>query len=304
MRTAILLALLGCAPPPAAVVEGCRILGSPVALPASIRETSGLALSRGDSATLWTHNDSGNDPVLFALDSLGAFIRQVTVTGATVVDWEDIAAGPCEAGSCLMIGDIGDNAGQRDSISIYVVPEPGPSDSATAPAVVFHTRYPDRPQDAEALFVLPTGDIYVVTKGRRDSIALYRYPKSEQHPGGTTRLERVRALAPRPSSSGGRVTGASASPDGRFVAIRTYEALYIYETASLIGNQPTTAAVFNLRRLNERQGEAVALGDNGDVRLSTEAEGNGYPLFSRLKCDLPEAAAAAGSGPGAQALNP
>lgn len=300
----MLLALLACAPQKAAVIEACRALGDPVTLPASIRETSGLALSRSDSATLWTHNDSGNSPVLFALDSLGAFIRQVTVTGATVVDWEDIASGTCGTGHCLIIGDIGDNAGRRDSISIYVVPEPAPSDSATAPAVVFHARYPDRPQDAEALFVLPTGDIYVVTKGRRDSIALYRYPKGGQHPGGTAQLERVRALGPRPSRSESLVTGASASPDGRFVAIRTYEALYIYETASLMGGGPTAPVAFDVRRLKQTQGEGVALGDSGEVHLSTEAGRGGYPEFSRLKCDLPGPVVPAGRAPGAQTPNP
>ena len=303
---ALAIGFLACQPAPglAGNSPACTVLAPARDLPGAVFETSGLAFGRRSPGVLWTHNDSGNEPILYALDTTGTFLGQVRVIGASVLDWEDIAAGPCDSGSCLFIGDTGDNGEQRDSISFYVVPEPAPADSVTLPAVVFHARYPDRPQDTEAIFVLPTGDIYLVTKGRRDSIAIYRFPQSEQHPGSTARLERVRGLWPRPSNGSGRVTGASATPNGRFVAIRSYGALYIYETVSLLGAGPARPTVFNLRPLNERQGEGIAISDGGDVRLSSEGERSGSPEFSRLKCDLPEPAVAAQNTPGAQASNP
>ena len=39
---------------------------------------------------------------------------------------------------------------------------------------------------------------------------------------GKPTLELVRRLAPEPTQLGDRVTGASASPDGRYVVVRTY----------------------------------------------------------------------------------
>jgi len=289
--TGLTLFLLACSrderPSPAALVSSpCRVEQSGRRLPPAVRETSGLALGRRSPGVLWTHNDSGNEPVLFAFDSAGTLLGQVRVTGAGLVDWEDLAAGPCEAGTCLFIADIGDNGGRRDSVSIYMVPEPEPAASETAPAAVLHARYPDGPRDAEAMFVLPSGDIHIVSKGRRDSIALYRLSKSNQRPGGTVVLERVRALWPRPASSLDHVTGAGASPDGRWVTIRTYRTLYIYASGDLTGPGSPPLATFDLRPLGERQGEAVALNDSGGVWLSSEARAQHGPRWAHVACTL------------------
>ena len=118
-------ALVACAPG-AQDTAPCTIATNARELHSDILETSGLALSRRTPGVLWTHNDSGNEPFLYALDSTGTIMGHVRVSGAALIDWEDMAAGPCNAGTCLFIADIGDNPGRRDSISIYVVPEPLP----------------------------------------------------------------------------------------------------------------------------------------------------------------------------------
>jgi hypothetical protein len=46
------------------------------------------------------------------------------------------------------------------------VPEPSAYAEAVTPAAVLHARYPDGPRDADAVFVLPTGDLYILSKGR------------------------------------------------------------------------------------------------------------------------------------------
>jgi len=287
----MVLVLLACRPAEkepagAGELELCQVRRTGVALPASVRETSGLALSHRTPGVLWTHNDSGNEPVLFALDTAGVMLGQVRVTGAGLVDWEDLGAGPCEAGTCLFIADIGDNLGLRDSVTIYVVPEPLPTDVETAPTIAFHARYPDGARDAEGVFVLTSGDIYIVSKGGRGPIAIYRFPLTAQIPGTTATLERVRELWPR-SSPGLRVTGATISPDGRWVMTRTYRMLFRYSTDELIGGKTALPTEFDLRPLHERQGESVALSDSGDVWLTSEADGRwAAPAFSRLFCRL------------------
>jgi hypothetical protein len=100
-------------------------------------------------------------------------------------------------------------------------------------------------------------------------------------------LEAVRELAPQPREVGDRVTGASATPDGRWVAVRTYAALALYRTADLLGNgQP--AAQFDLDPLAEPQGEAVSLANDGNVVLTTEGSGKHLPAtIAHLHCVLP-----------------
>jgi hypothetical protein len=225
--------------------------------------------------------------MLFAIDTSGALLGQVTVTGATLVDWEDIAAGPCDGKSCLFIADIGDNARSRSSVAIYMVPEPAPESGQTEPARVLLAQYPEGAQDAEAIFVLPDGGIYLVTKGRRAEIALYRFPRTTAQAGGIVTLERVRSLWREPRSEWDRVTGATASPDGRWVAIRTYRTLFLFSAEQLTGKGEAPSTRFDLSPLRERQGESVALADDGQVWLTTEAERRrDRPAMTQLKCRL------------------
>ena len=282
-----LILCAACEPPPPEVPQACQIVRANIPLSRDVRETSGLVLSRQSPGLFWTHNDSGNEPHLFLLDSAGTLRGRVRVIGIEPRDWEDLATGPCDAGTCLFIGDIGDNPERRDSISIYVVPEPVPTDSVTTAVTRYNVRYPDRAQDAEAMFVVPTGDIYLVTKGRRDSVALYRLPKHAQVPDTLVTLEKVRSLWPRPSRGFDRVTGATTSRDGARVAIRSYGAIYLFATDSLLRNG-APLVTYDLRPLRERQGEGIALGDNGQVWLTSEGKGGGaVPALSQLTCALP-----------------
>lgn len=264
------------------VAADCMVEDAGRQLPEEVRESSGLARSSTRADLLWTHNDAGNDAELFAVDATGALITRVQVSGVEAVDWEDIESGPCVGGSCLFIADIGDNDAERDHITVYRVPEPESEATEATGAVALTARFPDAPQDAEAFFVLPGGDAFLVTKGRHGAITLYRYPTT---PEAVATLERVRELWPEPQNSDDRVTGASGSPDGRWVGIRTLKHLYVYPAAALVGGSPAEPAVVDLSPLNEGQGESVSIGSDGTVWLSSEAESRSdRATLSRMRC--------------------
>ena len=85
-------------------------------LPNTVRETSGLALA---GPFLWTHNDSGGLPMLYALDTTSGILRRECQIGlATAIDWEDISRGD----QYMYIGDIGNNAGTRRDLRFYRIP--------------------------------------------------------------------------------------------------------------------------------------------------------------------------------------
>ncbi|MBK9337789.1 MAG: T9SS type A sorting domain-containing protein [Lewinellaceae bacterium] len=86
-------------------------------LSGTVKETSGLMLADG---RLWTHNDSGDGPFLYQVDTLtNAILQTVTIGGATHVDWEDMAFD----GVYFYIGDFGNNAtGNRTDLKIYKFP--------------------------------------------------------------------------------------------------------------------------------------------------------------------------------------
>ena len=259
----------------------CAVVQQLQPLPEDGRETSGLTVGRRHPDLLWTHNDSGFEPFIYELDhnrTLKAFFR---VTGGEVTDWDDMEAGECETGSCLYVADIGDNAGARSSVMVYEIPEPELPATEVAPIRTLHVRYPDGAQDAEAFFRLPSGEMYIVTKGRQGTIKLYRLAA-----GGGEVLALVREVLPHPENERDRVTAATASPDGKWVAIRTYRTLYIYRTDDLTGDG-AAARTFSLVGLNEKQGESVTLANDGSMWLTSEAEDpKDMPMIGRLSCAL------------------
>jgi hypothetical protein len=185
------------------------------------------------------------------------------------------------------VADVGDNRRGSRPLDLWVVPEPDGTEEESAPARRYRARYPDgRARDAEALFVLPDGAVYLVNKGTRETVELWRWP-TPLAAGADVKLERVRGLALEPEQVGDRVTGASASPDGRWVAVRTYSLLAIYRTADLLGaGEP--AVRMDLTPLGEAQGEGVALGNDGTVVLTSESRNRHIPgSVAVLSCELP-----------------
>lgn len=284
-----LLMVAGCAAGGGAdaTESACTIQQHSVPLPAGLAENSGVAIGQRAQDVLWIHNDSGDDPVVYAVSAAGALIGRVRVEGAKNRDWEDIATGPCPQGSCLYIGDIGDNAEDRRDVDVYRVSEPDPRSTTTAKADRFQLRYPDGARDAEALFVLPSEEIFIVTKGIDSPVEVYRYPPPLR-PGRTVVLERVAALSPPARDEVLRVTGASASPSGDWVSVRTYGWLMLYRTEQFVAGNTEPALLVNLSPLGEAQGEAVALADDGTVILGSEGPSKrATGTLARLLCRLP-----------------
>jgi hypothetical protein len=247
----------------------CQPSGGLVRL-AELPEASGLALSRTTPGRLWTHNDSGA-PVLFALDAAGRVAGRVTVNGVRVEDWEAITSGPCASGSCLYIGDIGDNDGKRPQITVYRLTEPS-GVSGTATAEAFHATYPDGAHDAESLLVSPDGTLVIVTKGDTGAVAVYRFPK-ELKAGTAMRLERVGApLVARPNPRQ-RITDAAISRDGQRVVLRTNSELTFYSAAEFLRGEFKEIGRADLKALGEPQGEGIVFGSDDTVYLAGEGGG-------------------------------
>ena len=274
---------LACAPV-ATAGPGCAPLGSSVVLGRELGETSGVAIGRRDPDVLWTHNDGDSD--LYALDREGRVLDRFDVP--RLRDWEDIEIADCAgAGSCLYLADTGDNAEARapGRSRILRLAEPEVGTAGTVPAVdVFPIRFPDGPRDVEALFVLPGEVPYLVSKGGGAAVTVYRYPPPLRP--DTVTLVEVQRLTDGSVPLLDRVTGASASPDGSWVAVRTYQSLRFYRARAdtLVA---TDGGLTNLRTLREIQGEGVGIGPDGLVVLSSEGGPlGGPPSLTLLRCRL------------------
>lgn len=229
-------------------------------------ELSGLVLSRSQPGVLWTHNDSGDRPRVFALRADGTVLADLDVPGAQALDWEDIAI----RGRTLYLGDIGDNARQRRTIDVYRVAEPRvPAAGTTAPATRLRLRYPDGAHDAETLLVDPrSGAIVIVTKELDGRSGVY-----------VARGSRLRLAARIDLGLGSLATGGDVSADGRVIAIRTYGSVFVWRRArgtslaKALRGKPCVSPT----PLREGQGEALALTRDGRA-LFTVPEGLGAAI--------------------------
>ena len=252
----------------------CEVVTGPVALP-DVPETSGLALGRRQ-AVIWTHNDSGHETDLFALDAEGRQVARVRVPVETR-DFEDLSAGRCPLGDCLYVADIGDNARQRPRVLVHRVPEPGPGATSTAVPETFVLTYPDGPHNAEGLFVI--GDeAFIVTKDRQGTV--YRTGPLPAG-GGAVAMSRVGDLG-LPIA-----TDAETSPDGRTVIVRTPDVASLHRAADLAAGRMAPYVTVPLKGLREPQGEGVAM-DGDTIHLSSEGRAGLAGQLLGLRCRLPQ----------------
>ena len=98
---------------------------------AGLPEASGLVASRVTPGRLWAHNDSGK-PEIFALDAKGNGDGPRVDLRRRTRGLGGVGVGACGNGTCLYIGDIGDNSGKRSEIIIYRVPEPAKAERLRA----------------------------------------------------------------------------------------------------------------------------------------------------------------------------
>lgn len=251
---------------------------------AEIGELSGLAASREHPGVLWAHNDSGDTARIFALAEDGTALGTYSVSGAEAIDWEDIAVGPgpTPGSSAIFVGDIGDNLFARtDGVTVYRVPEPAVRPDGTdhdlSGAEPLRLLYPDGPADAEALIVDPSsGDLVIVTKDLLGNSRAFTAAAADLVADTTITLTDAGAVTVDPSLGGSLVglpstmiTAADVTPDGRWVLVRTYQAVLAFERPD---GEPLVAAFESTPctgpSATESQGEAIAVTSDGSAYLT------------------------------------
>lgn len=223
----------------------------------AIDEVSGVAASRLHDGVLFVHDDSGESARFFAVALDGTSRGTFTVTGATAVDWEDVAPAPCADGrsACLILADTGDNDEERGDVALFRVPEPatvGEGVTATVAAEAFPFAYPDGPHDVEAVAVHPeSGVVTLITK----AVPAVVY---ELRPPLTAGMTAVRIGEVALPSGVPLATGADVDPTGRQLAVRTYADVLLYPIAAgASAADALTGAGCSAPIAAEMQGEAV-----------------------------------------------
>ena len=252
-----------------------------------VRESSGLAASPCQPNVYWTHNDSGDDAFIFAMDGTGKDLGSYEVENARNDDWEDIAAYKDADGTCyLYIGDTGNNKLERPQLTIYRVKEPTVSSSShsdekeplrTEPAQAAIFKYQDTPHNAETLMVNPkTGDVYVSTK-RVDGPSLVFKFKPSFGSNQVVIAQKVGEISV-PSVPNGLLTGGAISPDSKRVILCDYSSGYELTTTSATFDDIWKSKPVAVDLGERKHGEAITFAADGRSILGTN-EGKKAEIF-------------------------
>ncbi len=253
---------------------------------ARLTEASGVVASTKEPGVFWSQNDRGNKATLFAYDSSGAPLGSVRVRDAENTDWEAIAIGPCATGTCLYIGDVGDNYGVRSDVRVWRIQEPTTTAAVTESATALRIVYPGGARDVEAMWVAPDTSIWFATKrpnaddmGRLRQSQLYRVPAAAWSGGAIATAELIDSLPIVPGTSVSRdwVTDASLSavtPGGRrLLAILTYGSVYVFDADPVTGRPGAQVARCAVPQ-GERNAEGISWLPDGRLMLVNEGRGS------------------------------
>lgn len=215
-----------------------------------VHETSGLLWWNNQ---VWTHNDSGGEPALYAIDTTtGKVLKKVTITNATNVDWEDLT----QDDDYIYIGDFGNNEhGNRKDLKVYKVKKSDVKSKTAVEAAVIHFSYNDQTNfaatgadntnfDCEA--IIAYGDsLFLFSKDWVDNkTRLYKLPKL----AGTYTATNIGEL-----NVHGLVTGATIIPDKKVIVLTGYNSLlmpFVYLLYDFTGDRFFAA---NKRKIGIRQ---------------------------------------------------
>jgi len=137
-----------------------------------LKEISGIEFDK--QKRLWAINDSGDDPKLYRLNKDGSIAKEILVTNAKNIDWEDMTQNKF---GHFFLGDFGNNKNERKWLTIYKIENPIDIKGDTTEAEIIKFTYPDldgtpvepdkRNYDLEA-FVALGRHLYLFTKNRTE----------------------------------------------------------------------------------------------------------------------------------------
>jgi hypothetical protein len=224
----------------------------------------------------WTLNDSGDTARIFAVDFNGNIVKPewskkysgIKIVDASNIDWEAMTTD--ESGN-LIIADTGNNRNNRTDLAIYKISEPNPYYTTEQGIIAkYLIKYPDQNEfppdssnmnyDAEAVFSYH-GRIHLISKNRSTPVAkVYVFnsltPWSVNVPDILTRFD-FKSM----------VTDASISSDGKYLAVLTYNYIWLFETDNS-DNPFTNDHYFKAYSLGQCEG--ITFLDDATLAVSNE----------------------------------
>ncbi|MEP0064107.1 hypothetical protein [Paraglaciecola sp.] len=239
-------------------------------LPAELKETSALFCSKNDTA--FTLNDSGNEPVIYEIDSKANIVNE-RLFKVKNRDWEAITGD----GTHLYIGDIGNNSGNRKTLKIQEILENGTAHKPNTLRFTYQNnplkenKYLNHDYDAEAL-VNVNESLYLFSKSW-DTGTLFVYRLEKVNP--TQSIKPIAEVNGLP----GVITGGDYDYENkRFILVgyKVWGLGFFSPFITILDEQLNLIKFFDLEGYGQVEG--VCVSPKGEVWFTQESS-----IFSRNK---------------------
>ena len=196
-----------------------------------IKESSGLACSTRDKHLLWTHNDSGHMPIIYAMGHKGQDRATFHLDGIESYDWEDMDAFKYQGEHYLLIADTGDNLKLRWDYQINVIKEPNlerKSHSAISPSWAYNFQYEDGlSYDVESVAVDVVHEKILMLSKRTSHAIIFELPFKPIKPDEIQIAVKVGEL-----KNISKPSALDISIDGKLLSINTYRRVHRFRRDS------------------------------------------------------------------------
>jgi hypothetical protein len=236
----------------------------------ALSENSGLIFYDN---LLWTFNDSGGENKIYGFDFSGNIKKEIELTDAFNVDWEEIA----QDEKHIFIGDFGNNNGTRKNLKIYRISKKdinqNPKQEIDWEVIQFdyanqeNFGYPPltTPFDCEAMAQL-NDTLFLFSKDwEKLSTKVYKIPRN----AGYFKLNPIDSFDVK-----GLITGADISPDKKKLALIGYNnfkpLLWIFSEISADNIFGGSKQYFEFDSLQYAQTEGICFLGNDTLLVSCE----------------------------------
>ncbi len=244
-------------------------------LPDTLFESSGITYSA--PGKFFSHNDSGDLPRIFEVDTTGNIIRVINLASATAYDYEDITR---DREGNVYVGDFGNNFNNRTNLCIYKIPFAELSKDTAIPQVINFTysdqlQFPPLPAaqnfDCEAFFFY-NDSLYLFSKNwsNSDYTKMYRLPAT---PGNYF------AMLTDSFKTNGWITSACMNPSATAFVLLSESQIWLYNGFK---NYNFTHSLITSFMIDSSQKEGITFINDTAVYITDEgvpgAAGNLYYL--------------------------
>lgn len=186
-----------------------------VSLPKSLNEVS-AAEKTAFSKLIWVIEDSRNSNSLFGLNESGEVIKELHITNALNIDWEDLTS---DSIGNIYIGDFGDNKKERKTYVIYKVNKPNKkTHNITAEKITFSLPTKMRSENFEAFFIY-NNHFYIFNKENKKG-------KVFKIPNQIGEHEAILVSKFELKGKSNKITSADISDDGKTIVLLNREKLW------------------------------------------------------------------------------